>query len=166
MQPRPSLSKFVQFSSYGIWFSLHHRPTQVLLNSWANGDAKTILRLGRADYEVDFQEMVQKAVDTGNLRKIRFFGLWDFEEDDGRWQPIFPQWCVELTEALWAGKTTCQMHAKSGAVYEVDFEKSVQRNKDTGRERPVRVRPWAVLACSAGKGRSASQKCVFVLESD
>merc|ERR1711871_434449 len=89
--------------------------------------------------------MGQTNIATRKSRRVRFFSLWDFEEDDGRWQPIFPQWCAELHIALLAGKQSCQLTAKGGAIYEVDFERSIQTNLSTRKERPVRIRPWAVL---------------------
>uniref|UniRef100_A0A7N5ZVD1 Poly [ADP-ribose] polymerase n=1 Tax=Anabas testudineus TaxID=64144 RepID=A0A7N5ZVD1_ANATE len=64
--------------------------------------------------------------------------LWQWEGDDGQWQPYSPADCDLLDSAMSVGKNPVTMFLGSGTAYEVDLKKMVQINSVTKYKRKIR----------------------------
>ncbi|XP_026231059.1 poly [ADP-ribose] polymerase 2 isoform X2 [Anabas testudineus] len=64
--------------------------------------------------------------------------VWQWEGDDGQWQPYSPADCDLLDSAMSVGKNPVTMFLGSGTAYEVDLKKMVQINSVTKYKRKIR----------------------------
>lgn len=63
---------------------------------------------------------------------------WEWEGDGGTWTSYTADLCMQLTDALNAGKKYMELKLPTGVVLKVMFERMVQKNKVTGWDRRVR----------------------------
>ncbi|XP_028834041.1 poly [ADP-ribose] polymerase 2 isoform X2 [Denticeps clupeoides] len=66
-------------------------------------------------------------------------GVWQWEGDEGRWEPYCPADSARLDAAVTAGRKSATLSASAGSVYRVDLVKMVQTNTVTGYKRKVRL---------------------------
>lgn len=64
--------------------------------------------------------------------------MWQWEGDDGQWQPYPPSTCALLDSAVSSGKTSVTLSLPSGSAYQVDLKKMVQINPVTKYKRRIR----------------------------
>lgn len=64
--------------------------------------------------------------------------MWQWEGDDGQWQPYPPSACASLDSAVSSGKTSVTLSLPSGSAYQVDLKKMVQINPVTKYKRRIR----------------------------
>ncbi|XP_038573369.1 poly [ADP-ribose] polymerase 2 isoform X1 [Micropterus salmoides] len=90
--------------------------------------------------------------------------VWQWEGDEGQWEPYSPSVCVLLDSAVSSGKTSLALALGSGTAYEVDLKKMVQINPVTKYKRKIRsqtVKPESLAEAgdvNAQNGRTSQVK--------
>lgn len=64
--------------------------------------------------------------------------VWQWEGDDGQWEPYPPSACALLDSAVTSGETSVTLALGRGCAYEVDLQKMVQINPVTKYKRAIR----------------------------
>lgn len=64
--------------------------------------------------------------------------MWQWQGDEGQWEPYPPSACTSLDSAVSSGKTSVTLSLGSGATYEVDLKKMVQINPASKYKRKIR----------------------------
>lgn len=67
--------------------------------------------------------------------------VWQWEGDDGQWNPYSPAACALLDSATSSGKASVTLPLGSGTAYKVDLKKMVQINPATKYKRKIRCQP-------------------------
>lgn len=92
--------------------------------------------------------MIQVNISTKTKRLVRFTSQWDWESDNGTWEAFPTAAAKDLHSALIKGEDTCQLLLPSGK-YAVNLHQGIQKNLQTGKERDVRIHPWAAVRWQA-----------------
>lgn len=80
----------------------------------------------------------QSAQETGETQSKT---VWQWEGDDGQWNPYSPAACALLDSATSSGKSSFTLSLGSGTAYKVDLKKMVQINPATKYKRKIRCQP-------------------------
>uniref|UniRef100_A0A668ATM8 Poly [ADP-ribose] polymerase n=1 Tax=Myripristis murdjan TaxID=586833 RepID=A0A668ATM8_9TELE len=64
--------------------------------------------------------------------------LWQWQGDEGQWEPFSPSACTSLDSAVSTGKSSVTVTLSSGASYVIDLKKMVQKNPVTKYQRKIR----------------------------
>ena len=65
--------------------------------------------------------------------------MWQWEGDDGQWQPYPASACALLDSAVSSGGVSVSLALGSASAYEVDLKKMVQVNPVTKYRRKIRT---------------------------
>ncbi|XP_056276582.1 poly [ADP-ribose] polymerase 2 [Pseudoliparis swirei] len=85
--------------------------------------------------------------------------VWQWEGDEGWWEPYSPADCVLLDSAVSSGNTSVTLSLGSGTSYEVDLKKMVQVNPVTKYKRKIRsqtVKPECLNVASDSATQNAT----------
>lgn len=67
--------------------------------------------------------------------------VWQWEGDDGQWNPYPPAACALLDSATSSGKASVTLSLGSGTAYKVDLKKMLQINPVTKYKRKIQCQP-------------------------
>ncbi|XP_040910527.1 poly [ADP-ribose] polymerase 2 [Toxotes jaculatrix] len=70
---------------------------------------------------------------------VRSKTVWQWEGDQGQWEPYSASVCTLLDSAVSSGKSSITLTLASGAAYKIDLKKMVQINPVTKYRRKIRV---------------------------
>uniref|UniRef100_A0A6Q2X1Y3 Poly [ADP-ribose] polymerase n=1 Tax=Esox lucius TaxID=8010 RepID=A0A6Q2X1Y3_ESOLU len=88
---------------------------------------------GQAEYQVPGLELM-----TTLLIVALFSSVWQWEAEEGQWEPYPALACAQLDSAVSSGEASVSLMLGSGVQYEVDLKKMVQINTLTKYKRKVR----------------------------
>ncbi|XP_061775538.1 poly [ADP-ribose] polymerase 2 isoform X2 [Nerophis ophidion] len=93
---------------------------------------------------------------------------WQWQGDEGQWEPYSTSDCALLNSAVTSGETSISLTLGSGAVYEVDLKKMVQINPVSKYKRKIRSQPAKTGGGSDDKCDTSTPNCgpVKVKEED
>ncbi|XP_071397216.1 poly [ADP-ribose] polymerase 2 isoform X1 [Centroberyx affinis] len=81
------------------------------------------------------RSQTQSAAESGDVQSQT---VWQWQGDEGQWEPYPPSACSLLDAAVSSGKTSVSLTLGSGAAYQVDLKKKVQINPVTKYKRKIR----------------------------
>lgn len=64
--------------------------------------------------------------------------VWQWEGDDGQWEPYSDSACTLLNSAAASGTSSAHLSSNSGQSYEIDLKKMLQINPVTKYKRKIR----------------------------
>lgn len=70
-----------------------------------------------------------------------FCAVWQWEGDDGKWNPYPPAACALLDAATSSGKASVTLSLGSSTAYKVDLKKMLQINPVTKYKRKIQCQP-------------------------
>lgn len=70
-----------------------------------------------------------------------FHAVWQWEGDDGQWNPYPPAACALLDLATSSGKSSVTLSLGPGTAYKVDLKKMLQINPVTKYKRKIQCEP-------------------------
>ncbi|KAM4605559.1 poly [ADP-ribose] polymerase 2 isoform 2-T2 [Polymixia lowei] len=83
----------------------------------------------------------------GENEEVQSKTVWQWQGDEGQWEPYAPSACTLLDAAVSSGKTSVTLALGSGTAYDVNLKKMVQINPVTKYKRKIRcqaVKPGSV----------------------
>lgn len=90
--------------------------------------------------------------------------VWQWEGDDGQWEPYSPSACTLLNSAVASGTSSVHLSLDSGQSYEVDLKKMLQINPVTKYKRKIRcqtVKPGTYILESVNDIWTQLKTCVL-----
>lgn len=129
------------------WSPFEANTSDVISAAKMQGKSQIEVRLGPKGwaYDIDFIRMVQRNRKTGRERPIRCVKKpmlqdtkmrWEVELDEG-WTAFDATISQLISVAKQEGKSVVDVNS-AGWTYEINFDSMVQRNRKTGKQRPIR----------------------------
>ncbi|XP_035489725.1 poly [ADP-ribose] polymerase 2 [Scophthalmus maximus] len=78
-----------------------------------------------------------QGADALNEEEVPSKTVWQWQGDEGQWEPYSPSDCALLDSAVSSGRTSVTLTPGSGSAYEVDLKKMVQINPVTKYKRKI-----------------------------
>lgn len=78
---------------------------------------------------------------------VCLWSVWQWEGDEGQWEPYSSSACALLDSAVSSGETSVTLALASESPYEVDLKKMVQINPVTKYKRKIRSHPVKPGVC-------------------
>merc|ERR1711974_364585 len=139
----------------GRWVDYGPNEQQLIRLAQLTGQPSANWEADGLTYQILFDRRVQRIIQTGTTRAIRPVAvsaqtvatpagcldpaelIWQVQMPNGKWEHFGPEEQRIIQAASRNGQPSARFSAR-GFEYEISFEESVQRNLQTGKERPVR----------------------------
>lgn len=111
-----------------------------------DGSMQVRVTFGSNAYAIDIGTMMQTNANTQFRRMIKcseidsgsdFECSWQWLDDQREWQEYPPAYALKINTAFLQGSTSVDITFSNGAIYEIDFELLVQRNRASAYTRRI-----------------------------